>query len=361
MAGRQWVAPDKGVTYSVSERGNIIAQGITPQKISGTSLGALMGVSPYSTPFCESTKLMGLWNESGIGDKPAVITGHMLEERIIDYQSQSHPELGAYFKAEDLFEKREGEHKDWASDFEDDVFCGHLDGVLARDGKDYIIEVKTANIRNVNKYWIDDRGNVSPPPHYLWQAYLYNHFYAKQDRVYFMLGVVTDETYKNPNLWVPNRQNCYLFEIPVNQEMVSARIEALRQVYKESIARGISLDYNPENPLDVEVMTHLKDISGTSETLEKLINDYTILHSANQKILDEHKDAFKLEDNLKDRIKDVMSSWNLAEAGTVTLKSSERTSFDFDKARRDGFDLSAIEQYIKKTTVKTVSTKKERK
>lgn len=89
-----------------------------------------MGVSPYATPFTTTTKLMGVWNED-LSDKPAIKVGKALEERIIDYVIAKHPELGNVFKAEEVYEQRKGNHEDWASDFEDDVFAGHVDGIVS--------------------------------------------------------------------------------------------------------------------------------------------------------------------------------------------------------------------------------------
>lgn len=207
MTARNWIAP----TCDYRLEGKVaVAIDPTIEKISGTQIGAILGVSPYGTPFTASAKLLGLWGED-ISDKPAVKTGIALEGRIIDYIRDTHPSW-TVLSSSDIFAPRRGEHKDWKSDWEDDVYAGHLDGIITVDGEDYVLEVKTA--RDLSG-WIDH-----PPDHYLWQVYLYNHFVTHQDKAYIALGVVNQETYSDPYSWVPSSSNCMLFEVPIDQQAV---------------------------------------------------------------------------------------------------------------------------------------------
>ena len=341
---RKWVAPK--CKYEM--KGDYVqTDGTYREKISGTSMGGIMGVSPYATPFTTTAKLLGLWNED-ISDKPAVKTGSLLEERIIEYASKHYPDVGEFFKAEDIFAKREGDHASWQSDFEDDVFAGHVDGIITKDGVDYILECKTARDPSA---WLE-----GPPNHYYWQVCLYNHFITKQDKAYFVLGVVDTETYSNPNSWVANKNNCYLFEVKINQKAVSDVINNIRRIYSESVGKGLTLKIQEGNELDEELKTHLTDISGTTDELNDLISEYATVHKFNQQKLEEIKDSTKREDTLKDRIKDIMVSWNLQSARNVQIKTQKRKSFDFVKADMDGFDYS---KYLKTTEVNVFNYKEE--
>lgn len=342
--GRKWVAPK--CKYEMAGD-HVQTDGSYKEKISGTSMGGIMGVSPYATPFTTTAKLLGLWNED-ISDKPAVKTGSLLEERIIEYASKHYPEVGQFFMAEDIFAKREGDHADWQSDFEDDVFSGHVDGIISKDGVDYILECKTARDASA---WLE-----GPPNHYFWQVCLYNHFITKQDKAYFVLGVVDTETYNNPNSWVANKNNCFLFEVPINQRMVADVIKNVRRIYNESVGQGRTLAINSDNPLDEELKTHLTDISGTTNELNDLIREYAAVHSFNQKKLDEIKDTTKKENTLKDRIKDIMLAWNLQSAQNVQIRHQTRKSFDFAKADMDSFDYS---KYLKITDVNVFDYKED--
>ena len=345
---RNWIAPK--CKYSVD--GKVIrTDGTHIEKISGTSLGAMLGKSPYGTPFTASTKLLGVWDED-ISDKPAVRTGVVLEERIIDYLSGKHPSLGTFLKAKEVYDVREGDHSTWSSDFEDDVFAGHVDGIISKDGNDYILEVKTASRRQIETRgtWIN-----GVPEHYLWQVYLYNHFITKQDKAYFLLGIVDEDTYANPYLWVACKDNCKLFEVSIDRDMVAKTLENVKELYMSTIKKGVSCECT-EDPRDTEIMNYLMDISGTSETLQDLISEYTSMKTANKFYLDMNKANMEKEDELKERIKTIMDVWNMSECANIQIKRSSRKSFDFAKASADGLDVSP---YVKETTVKTIYMKKE--
>ena len=344
MNERNWVAPE--CSYKID--GNVVVtEGKYKEKISGTAMGGMLGVSPYATPFTTSAKLMGVWNED-IGDKPAVVAGKLLEGRIIDYADKAYD--GRFYPAEVFFDPRTGKHSEWSSDFEDDVFSGHVDGIVTKDGEDYILEVKTANPMSA-RAWIEH-----PPEHYLWQVYLYNHFIAKKDKAYMLLGVIDPRYYGNPNQWIPDTTNTFLYEISIDQKKVAETIEGLRETYNRTVAKGISLPMDKKDPLDNEIMQHLVDIQMPSDALMGLVDEYLSLRKANEEYLAKNSENIEQEEKLKERIKDVMVSNGLVKAGKVELRTSERKSFDFKTADIDGFDY---EKYVKKTAVKTFFIKKE--
>lgn len=329
---RNWIAPR--CRYLI-DNGTIRTHGETVEKISGTSLGAILGKSPYETPFTISTKLLGVWGED-ISDKPQVRAGIALEERIIEYQASRHPSLGTFLKAEDIFDPRAGDHSQWRSDFEDDVFSGHVDGIISKDGIDYILEVKTTSRRAIETYgtWVN-----GVPEHYLWQVYLYNHFITKQDRAYFLLGILEERDYANPYGWVPNKDNCRLFEVSIDREMVADKLAGVRKTYCDTIRRGISLPCT-DDPRDQEVMTYLRDISGDSETLMALAEDFKTLKTANKFHLDLNKDNIEKEKELGERIKTIMTTWGMTECDGISVTCQRRKTIDFAKAEADGIDLT---------------------
>lgn len=141
------------------------------RKITGTSIGQLLGLSPYGTPFTASQGLLGI-NDRDLSDNKAIQTGVQLEGRIINYLAKHHSDLGTFATAETVFQAREGEHENWATDWIDSDFGGHVDAIISNGTNDYILEIKT--VKNF------DRWKEQIPEHYLWQVYLYNHFIAKQ-------------------------------------------------------------------------------------------------------------------------------------------------------------------------------------
>ena len=202
-----WLVP-KVTQYDIEDN-RIKTDGVYRQKLTGTGMGGILGVSPYATPFSVTSRLLGVWDED-IGDKPAVKVGRLLEDRILDYIIKRHSDRGNIFKAEELYSERKGNHADWKSDIEDDVFAGHVDGIVSMDGSDYILEVKTARDPSA---WLN-----GPPEHYMLQVMLYNHFITKTTKAYFVLGVVGTEHYSDPNSWIPNSTNCFLFEVNIDRE-----------------------------------------------------------------------------------------------------------------------------------------------
>ena len=337
---RNWVATN--VPYTI-ENDVVKTEGVH-YKVTGTFLGGLLGMSPYSSPFAVTSRLIGAWDED-IGENPPVKTGRLLENRIIDYAIKTHSNIGTIFKADELFAKREGNHNSWESDFEDEIFGGHVDGIVSKDGKDYILEVKTARDASA---WLN-----GPPIHYLLQTMLYNHFITNQDKVYFLLALVGTEHYGNPNSWIPDSTNCFLFEVPIDREKENEYIEKARQIYLDTVAKGISTKAT-DSELDQDILTYLKDTSGTMDDLNELIKEYGEVREYNKNYDEMNKVNKDREDELKDRIKTIMVQWGITRDGPVSIRASERKSFDFAVADMDGFDY---EKYVKKTIVNSINYK----
>ena len=332
---KEYVAPR--VPFHVAND-RVYSDGDILYHVTGTYLGALLGHSPWESPFTISAKMLGLWDVD-LSDNPAVRTGKLLEERIIDYVSMKHPDVGQFFKAEDLFAPREGRHDQWKSDFEDDDFAGHVDGIISRDGQDYILEVKT--VRDMTS-WAD-----GVPPHYLWQVYLYNHFITKQDKAYFAVGMVTNETYKDPYMWVPNKDNCILLEVPIDQEMVAQGIARAREIRHSMAVDRCTLPVNMNDPRDTELLTHFLDISGDTDRLLDAVSEYEILMRKIDAVEETIKDDRKSAEDYKTRIKAMMTAHSLTRCANLSLSTQNRKSFDYDKAREDGIDVTP---YIKNET-----------
>lgn len=313
------------------------------RKVSGTSIGALLGTSPWDSPFTISAKMHRLWNID-VSDRPAIKVGKALEERIIDYVSLKHPDVGQFFKAEDLFDKREGDHDTWTPDFDDPDFTGHVDGIVTKDGQDYILEVKT--VRDLSAW---ENGDI--PEHYKWQVYLYNHFITHQDKAYFAIGIVDNDTYANPYGWVPNKDNCLLIPIDIDQKAVAEGIEKARTIRKYLIETGDTLPFDLNDARDVKIWQHLHDISADVPHLYDLISECEMIHAQVAEYDATVKDMRDREASLRDRIKDVMLSRHLCKASNYSLTISERKSFDFAKAKADGLN---VDPYTKTTSVKTL-------
>ena len=329
-------------TY-VPEGQHFRADGTVRKKVTGTAMGGILGVSPFTTPFQIACNLLGLCSED-IGNKPAVIFGKEHEEEIIDYIGKAYPEYGAFTPAKVLFAEREGDHDKWESDFDDDMFAGHVDGmVLGPDGEDHILEIKTsANIQS----WED-----GVPEYYQLQVMLYNRFLSRKDKAYVALGL-RDET----TGWEPNGENVFLFEMPIDQEAFEDTLDKVRVWYHTYIMEGITPDYDPAVPGDVEMYNHLMSLLSDAESVQDMIDQYYDLDMQEKEhdlVIKEVRDR---KEGLKTRIKDWFDCHDVEELDSrsggcyAKMSVTERTSIDPELMRADGLDPD------KYTVIKQVKT-----
>lgn len=335
----------------------IITDRTVMNKISGTSMAGILGLSPWSSPFQVACNLLGLARED-ISDKPSVKVGTKLEPLIISYADQVYgPQYGTFLRAEEVYEKREGDHDSWVSDFDSDVFAGHVDGIVfSEDGNDYILEIKTSS--NLDSW------KEGVPEYYYWQVALYNHFLCKREKAYVVLGMVNENTYRDHTSWVPNENTVAMFEMPIDQMDVDEKIEAVKKWYYDFVEKGMTPEYDPSNPGDVEMYEHLvnlaqdvEDISNLIEELGEIDNDIAIEESKNLGL-------YVQRDALRARIKDYLIAHKLSSldstSGGYTGKviNQPRTKFNEDLMNEDGIDVS---KYKTKSITKSFTVKKNTK
>lgn len=353
---RRYSAPQ--CSYSVE--GNVIrTDGSVHNKVTGTGMAAVLGCSPWTTPFQLACSLLGLGREN-IDGKPAVETGKALEPVVIDYLGRTFEEKGLFLPAEKVFEKREGDHDSWVSDFSDDYFAGHVDGIVMRKGEDgesveHILEIKTS--ANLGSWAGTEHGGV--PVYYYWQVALYNEFLTQKDTAFVGLGVVDKFAYANPQSWIPSTQTVALYEMPIDREEVQEGMQKVREWYDEFIMNNVTPPYNPDNADDVELFNHLK---GLTSSLDEVRDDLEKLADVDSRIQMkemEYKDLIAMKEDLQSRVKDYMAFHNLAsidgEACIASLSSSERKTLDKGLLKADGINP---EKYMKTSVVSTFRLKK---
>jgi len=350
MAARIYEHPE--CAYTV-EKDYIRTDGSIKRKVSGTMMAGIVGASPWSSPFQVACNLLGVGVEN-ISNKPAVMAGKALESKIIDYVAKTYPEYGLFVPAESIYKKREGDHATWESDFEDDVFAGHVDGILmGEDGSNHILEIKTSgNLRS----WED-----GVPYYYQLQVGLYNHFISQQDKAYVVLGVMTPEIYKDPNAWEPNDSNTFMFEMPIDEKEFERKLEYVKGWYALYIAQGITPPYDPGIPGDVELYNHLVGLTQSNEEISSLIDEYFELDQEVKQHESVVKEKVKVKDGLKARIKNWFDCHEVESLDSksgqcyATISTRESSVIDPELLRADGIDP---ERYTIKTITKTFTVKK---
>ena len=314
-----------------------VAPGSKLNKVSGTSLGGILEVSPFNTPFQVACALLNVCRED-ISDKPAVKVGQALETEIIKYAEKTYPQYGLFMPAEQVYVKREGDHDSWVSDFEDETFAGHVDGIVMSDDGDYILEIKTSS--NMDSW---TRG---VPIYYKLQVGLYNHFITKKDKAYVVLGVVNENTYKDYHSWIPNENTVAMFEFDIDQETFAKTLDRVREWYQKYILNGVTPPYDPTNPGDVEMYEHLVGLSKDVEEVKDMVQQYRDLTYEIDSIESEHKDKYDAREALKAQIKDYMEAHQLKNieskdgAGQAMITTTTRSAWDEDAMVKDGIDVS---------------------
>jgi hypothetical protein len=346
---KKYLAPACG--YSVEGR-HICADGSVVKKISGTMMGGILGVSPWATPFTVSCDLFGLARED-ISDKPAVKTGIALEATIIQYADRTFTNIGQFIPAENIFEKRKGDHDSWVSDFDDDDFAGHVDGiVIDKDGNDFILEVKTSS--NIASW------ENGVPEYYFWQVALYNEFVTKKDKAYVVLGMVDEKTHQNPASWVPNERTVALFEVSIDRKEVQSAIENIRAWYHERLQEFKTTDFSPESDADVEMITHLMMLKETIDNTKKKMNStgelLRFLDANTQDIKDKSVEYESMKNDIKSYMEYNDTTEIVSEDGKCMAKMSvqNRTVWDEDMMKCDGIDPA---KYKKRTLTNVLKIK----
>lgn len=352
MAIRTYTAPK--CKYELEGR-HIRTDGSVAQKITGTALAGIFDISHWSSPFQIACKLLGLAEDADVGSKPAVIAGKILEAPIIRYMDETRGDVGVFVPAEDMYALREGDHSTWESDFEDDIFAGHVDGiVMTEDGEDYILEVKTsANLDD----WAD-----GVPEYYYWQVALYNEFITHQDHAWVALGIMNDAAYKDPESWTPNESNCTLFRLSIDQESVKERLDKVREWYNKYIVAGVTPDYDPTNAGDVAMWEHLVGLTDSPESIAYLIDEDARIREEIARHEAEIKLYYDERKRIDAKLKDYLSCHDLKVANSTSgeyravLSISTRREFDEDLMRADGIDPAKYKtvKEIKTFTIKSI-------
>lgn len=305
-----------------------------PNKVTGTSIGGILGVSPFETPFSIACRLLRIYRED-IDDKPAIKAGKALEPVIIDYlKATGHNVLSA----EEVFPQRAGPHEEWEHDFDDPIFGGHVDGITG-DGD--VVEIKTTSNPEP---WLN-----GVPEHYWLQASLYAKFMGAK-RILFAVGVLSQKDVSNPYGWEPNDSNCFVYHVDLHPE-IDRHVEYIREWYADYIQEGMTPLPDLSNPRDIEVIKALDaQIDDPTPMLIQL--EEIEARMAELKELKERADEIKallmvhMDFNHLTKISGASVDYNLTE--------STRTAVDTDALKAAGlYDL-----YSKTTRVRTFRTKK---
>ena len=301
-------------------------------KITGTSISSVIGKNPWQTPFSSAVRMLRLFNED-ISDKPSIHAGVVMEPKILDHFGAVH--------GDEIFAVRSGDHETWASDFEDSIFGGHIDGLMP-DGA--VVEVKTSSRPQ-------DWDNAIPY-HYHLQASLYAHF-LNVERIVFLVGFTDRETLANPDSWVPTKDNCIRVDCGIADGFDDILGDA-RAFYESTVLKDTTPVPDMDSPIDSMLVRYLDaQLWNDDEVLDAVDG----IDSLNQRI----QELTALQDELTMR-KEILSlymDYNHVDevyGNSVCVERSLRSkqSVDTQLLKRDGL----YDMYCKRTEYKTMKIKK---
>ena len=282
-------------------------------KITGTRLAAVVGKSRWDTPFTAIAKIMRLFNEEL--DSKELRAGTVIEPKILEY-------IGAT-PGDVIFGERKGNHEEWKSDFDDEIFGGHIDGQMP-DGS--IVEVKTT--KNPEDW-------LNGPPEYYWiQASLYAHFLGT-DKIIFMVGFTDADILADPDSFVCNEKTVARYDvgiIPGFDDM----LRKARDIYLSTVAADHTPIPDFSNPNDYRVFELLNAQIWDEKDVKARVDDLVNLQAR----MNDYKDIEKKVSEAKERLSMYMGTHDVEVVnGTnfdVKINKITKQIVDTDALKRDG-------------------------
>ena len=185
--------------------------------------------------------------------------------------------------------------------------------------------------------------NNIPPAHYWLQASLYAYFFG-YDRIFFTVGILTQEDVDNPYKFVPNEDNVKIMEVGLYPDFENVLAKA-REWYNKYIVQNRTPAPNFKNSVDGKICALLDAQKCTVDAILPKFNDFLRL---NYEISEREKER----DALKEEIIAYLEGHDLQGIGNgesaYKLGSYTKKSVDTDAMKKAGI----YDSYLKETTYK---------
>ena len=224
------------------------------KKITGHRIGAIFGMSEFSSPFKVACELAGLYP----GDKSnKYIEAGNASEPILRKWTRAHiseiaPMLGLE-GAMGVEEPAPAEKCQYDHFHTNDTFGGMVDGYITCNAKrSAILEIKTASDRTK---WEDGEGGYTKVPvSYMMQASLYAEL-SNLTKIAFVVGFLEEADYRMPGKWVPTPENTYV--VVKDKEDMAPWMEKAAAWYKELKSTYCTPEWTDE---DQEVVDYIRNL-----------------------------------------------------------------------------------------------------
>lgn len=334
---------------------DVIVQADKMGKISGTTLPALMGISPWKSPFQASLEVMGVYREDVKND--AVHAGHVIEGKIFDWlMSQDYLVRPAKDIWPDI--NMDGPYESWGQHVDDPIFGAHVDGLefnevqidvdkfRMSESPCGVVEIKTT--RRIEDY------AQGAPDHVKMQAFHYAYMLGLRE-VVIILGVVTEEQQKDPSTWSPEG-NVFEYRYDVPDDFQDVHDQAVRMYY--TMQKGISLPWDANNKRDMAILDKLRvkwisPADGVSSNIDiaEAMEKYAAEKVREQAIIKQAEPHKKAAEGYAKAIKEYSDQFVRRNGqfnkvametpyGIVTVLQKTTSEWDEEAMRADGIDPS---------------------
>jgi len=271
------------------------------ERITGTTLAGIVGLSKYDTPFTASCKILGLVKiEQNDSMRFGVYAEPLIFAELKRRGYSAFPASEVYGGDVSAYESYEA----WPSHWDNPIFGGHLDGIDA-DGD--IWEIKTTS--NLSA-WIGDAtaGTMTPPEYYHIQASLYA-MLEGCDKIHFAVAPITPTISRDPRTFDPTKSDAlYVVDVGLYPGMEQI-IERAGAFYRDYISKGITPEPDFADDRDMDVVRELFTRRDDPDTI---IQKYARTHGELERL----KNAFikDLEAELDDLKKEIKEKTDFSDA-----------------------------------------------
>lgn len=227
------------------------------KKITGTRVGAILGLNDFSSPFKVACEMAGLY--PGDKDNKYLEAGNICEPIIRKYVGTKCLDgisagLGLPEGKRPVVEEPADREQCGYDHFHNNkVFGGLVDGYITVDGRrTAVLEIKTSSDR---AKWLDEDGNITRIPiSYMLQASLYAEL-SNLDKIVFAVSFLEEADYDRPRFWTADDSNTHI--LVVDKLDMREPMEKCEAWYKEYIMGGYTPEWS-DSESDQEVLKYLK-------------------------------------------------------------------------------------------------------
>lgn len=314
-----------------------------PKKLTGTRFAAVMGISPWASPFeawCAITKTY----EKPYEETKFTRAGKVIEPKQADYLRRAYL-MDDLVTPEDLY--GENFFKTMRGDFFGDIeiFGGMWDSLRVRpNGEEYaVIEYKTTKRA---EDWEPDI-----PEYYALQAAEYAYLKGIDD-VIMVCSFLEDEDYDHPENYVPSPDNTITrhFKVSERYPNMLEMMEWCHRWWRDHVLTGISPAYDEKR--DAEILKALRtNCADPTEDLEALLAEAETLYLELAAVKEKEKRYKEVTGALRAHMSEQFRDGDQAvvlhgKTINYTLSRNSGTTIDKDRLEADGL----LERYSNPTT-----------